>query len=79
MATAYLKLNREEEAVTGYLRAIKTDKYYIQAYEPLGNLLLKQGKKKDALTIFKSLITIDPNYPEKEKIEYIIKQIESST
>ena len=79
LGTAYLKLKRDDEAITEYLRTIKSDKNFIQTYEPLGNLFLKQGKKEDALIIFRSLLTIDPEYPERKKIENVIKQLEAST
>ena len=74
-----ITLVKAYEAVSEYLRAIKSDKNFIQTYEPLGNLFLKQGNKEDALTIFRSLLTIEPDYPQRDKIEKIIKQLESST
>ena len=59
------------------LLKIKSDKNFVQAYEPLGNLFLKQGKNEDALTIFKSLLIIDPQYSERDKIEKLIQQLET--
>lgn len=62
------------EAEKTYIEIIKKDPKNIQAYKNLGNLYLKQGNLRDAMSSFEQVLKINPNDQE-AKTE--IKVIES--
>ena len=47
------KINREEDAINFFNKAIHINDKYISAYNNLGNLLSKRGNTEDALFLFK--------------------------
>ena len=52
LGSIYEKMNRHLEAVKNYEKAIKKDRFYMNAYEQLGNLFFQQGNYQKAFKYF---------------------------
>jgi tetratricopeptide (TPR) repeat protein len=59
---AYYKVNRFEEALAVYERAIELDPNYIEAYNNKGITLRALNRPKEALTTFERAIHLNPNF-----------------
>ncbi|MAI06021.1 MAG: hypothetical protein CBC47_02635 [Alphaproteobacteria bacterium TMED87] len=53
------KINKEEDAINFFNKAININDKYVSAYNNLGNLLSKRGKTEDAIFLFKKAVQID--------------------
>ena len=55
-------MNKNEEAVASYKKAIKIKADDVKAYINLGNAYANMNKKEDAVTLLKKAIKINPDY-----------------
>ncbi len=71
----YLAKDDFEKAVEIDETLLKINKNDFPTYEKLGNLYLKLGKKAEAKDILTKLLELNPNYPNKSKVESLLKSI----
>ena len=53
------KIDREDDAIIHFKKAIDLNNRYVSAYNNLGNLLSKKGNVEEALSLFKKAVKID--------------------
>ena len=80
MATAYWYLGKPESAVQEYEKALKINPKHANTLFNLG-VVKWQGLKdpKGAITVWKRLLELNPDYPDRQKVEVLIKHAESGT
>ena len=61
---AYSALNKFEEAVACYQRALLLNPDYYEALNNLGNALKGQGKLEEAITCYQRVLSLNPDYYE---------------
>ena len=64
IATANKGLNKLENAITAYEKAISLQPDYAEAYNNMGNAFQRQGKLSEAIEAYKKAISIKPDYAE---------------
>ena len=62
IATANKGLNKLENAITAYEKAISLQPDYAEAYNNMGIALQEQAKQKEAIKAFKKALSIQPNF-----------------
>ena len=74
MATAYWYLGKPESAVQEYEKALKIDPKHANTLFNLG-VVKWQGLKdpKGAIAVWKKLLELNPDYPDRQKVEVLIK------
>lgn len=63
-AQVYVMLDRADDALAHYRKAIEMDPYYSEYYNESGNLLQRQGRYEDALAQYELAIRYSAPYPE---------------
>ncbi|HXZ26428.1 MAG TPA: tetratricopeptide repeat protein [Terriglobales bacterium] len=78
MATAYWYLGKPESAVKEYEKALQIDPKHANTLFNLG-VVKWQGLKdpKGAIALWKKLLELNPDYPDRQKVEVLIKHAQS--
>lgn len=78
MATAYWYLGKPESAVKEYEKSLQIDPKHANTLFNLG-VVKWQGLKdpKGAIAVWKKLLELNPDYPDRQKVEVLIKHAES--
>ena len=70
------QLNGEiERAIAGYRRALGLDPDYVLGHVALGNLLLKEGRTREALECYERALTLSPGDPEIARAHGFLKSL----
>ena len=64
LGLVYARLNRLDEAITQYLRAIELNPNNKKAYNNLGSAYYSMGKIREAIESYEKLVSIDPHFAE---------------
>jgi len=62
LGNAYLKLERNTEAIDSFRNSIRINNNWKVPYQNLGNTYLNLGKYEEAIKCYKQAIAIDPNF-----------------
>jgi superkiller protein 3 len=75
LAKVQTELGRFDEAATVSEALIKVNKSDWESYERLGNLYVKIGKKDEAKVVLGRLLSGNPNYPNKAKVQDLLRSL----
>ncbi|MBN8216514.1 MAG: tetratricopeptide repeat protein [Spirochaetes bacterium] len=75
LAKVHTELGRFDEAATVTEALLKVNRADWESYERLGNLYVKIGKKDEAKEILGKLLSGNPSYPNKAKVQELLRSL----
>ncbi len=78
LGTVYERMDRSDEAMEAYRRALAARPDFADAFNNLGSLLARRGDLKQAREYWERAVAIDPNHPARRNLQKLLEQEKST-